>query len=152
MFLSMFSHSTPVHLGLNMFVLYSFSQPAGITFGKEQFLALFLAAGMCGSLASVVNKTIVKSTASSLGAVSTPTCDLDCFIRYPNQSGGVFGPLAATCILYPDSQLQIVFLPFFTFSAGMAIKCMMAVDLIGMFARWRFLDHAAHLGGALFGV
>lgn len=70
MVLSMFSHKDIVHLGFNMYVLYSFAQPAGMALGKEQFLALYLTSGICGSLASVINKTIIKSTASSLGAVS----------------------------------------------------------------------------------
>jgi len=59
---------------------------------------------------------------------------------------GIFGTLM------PDVQLQIVFLPMFSFSADSAIKGMMLIDTIGMFSAWRYFDHAAHLSGLLFGI
>ena len=52
----------------------------------------------------------------------------------------------------PDTQLSILFLPMITFSAGLGIRMMMVADCAGMVLRWRYLDHAAHLGGMLFGV
>lgn len=57
--------------------------------------------------------------------------------------------LALVCTSYPETLLSILFVPGFTFSAGNAIKVIMAVDLAGCRLRWRFLDHAAHLGGAI---
>jgi rhomboid-like protein len=48
--------------------------------------------------------------------------------------------------------VQIVFLPMIQFTAGTAIKGMMAIDTMGLVAGWHFFDHAAHLGGMLFGV
>lgn len=45
-----------------------------------------------------------------------------------------------------------MFLPMFQFSADNAIKVVMAIDVIGCFMGWKYFDHAAHLGGALFGV
>lgn len=33
-----------------------------------------------------------------------------------------------------------------------AILTIMSVDLVGLVLGWKFLDHAAHLGGALFGM
>jgi len=47
---------------------------------------------------------------------------------------------------------QIIFLPFFTFTASMALKGLAAVDIAGIFLRWRFFDHAAHLSGLAAGV
>ena len=60
--------------------------------------------------------------------------------------------LAYVCTRYPDTQLGILFLPMFTFSAGAAIKVIMGIDLAGCIMGWKFFDHAAHLGGALLGV
>lgn len=40
----------------------------------------------------------------------------------------------------------------FQFSAESAIKVMMVVDILGIIMGWKFFDHAAHLGGALFGM
>lgn len=62
------------------------------------------------------------------------------------------GPIAALCILQPDAQLGIVFLPFFNVPAGLAIKGLIALDATGLIMNWRFFDHAAHLGGSLFGM
>lgn len=45
-----------------------------------------------------------------------------------------------------------MFLPMFQFSAESAIKVMMVIDIAGIFMGWKFFDHAAHLGGALFGM
>jgi len=35
---------------------------------------------------------------------------------------------------------------------GTLLPCMMGLDALGAFLRWRTLDHLGHLGGALFGV
>lgn len=70
----------------------------------------------------------------------------------PFQSGAILGILAYVCSKYPDTQLQIMFLPMFQFSAENAIKVIMAVDVCGCIFGWKFFDHAAHLGGAAFGM
>lgn len=60
--------------------------------------------------------------------------------------------LAYVCCEFPDTKLSIILLPSVTFSAGMAIKCIMGLDLAGLIMGWKVFDHAAHLGGALVGV
>lgn len=62
------------------------------------------------------------------------------------------GVLGYVCLKYPDTTLSIMFLPMFTFSAGTAIKFVMGVDILGCLLGWKYFDHAAHLGGALFGM
>lgn len=90
--------------------------------------------------------------------------------------------LAAVCTKMPEAKLAIIFLPMFTFTAAnvrrctcrtalaapvrllhhelilplslslQALKVIVAMDTAGVVLGWRFFDHAAHLGGALFGV
>ena len=60
--------------------------------------------------------------------------------------------LAYVCVRYPDTQLSILFLPQFQFPATSAIQFIMGIDLAGIVFGWKFFDHAAHLGGALFGM
>lgn len=60
--------------------------------------------------------------------------------------------LAYACTTYPNTQLSVLFLPMMTFPAGAAIKVLMGIDLAGCIMGWKFFDHAAHLGGALFGL
>lgn len=135
MFLSTFSHYSLFHIAANMYVLHSFSHAAVATLGREQFLGLYLSAGVIASFASHVFKTIMRQPGLSLGA-----------------SGAIMAILAYVCSQYPDTQLSIVFLPMYTFSAGVAIKVIMGIDLAGVLLGWRIFDHAAHLGGALSGL
>ncbi|XP_062712207.1 presenilins-associated rhomboid-like protein, mitochondrial [Aedes albopictus] len=135
MFLSTFSHYSLFHIAANMYVLHSFCHGAVATLGREQFLGLYLSAGVIASFASHVFKTVMRQPGLSLGA-----------------SGAIMGILAYVCSQYPDTQLSIVFLPMFTFSAGAAIKVIMGIDLAGVLLGWKLFDHAAHLGGALFGM
>ena len=60
--------------------------------------------------------------------------------------------LGYVCTYKHDIELHIVFLPFFTFYALNGLKCMMAIDTTGLIFRWKFFDHAAHLGGAMSGM
>ena len=59
---------------------------------------------------------------------------------------GVFGSL------FPDSKMQIIFLPMLSFTAASAIKGVLLLDTVGLVAGWQMFDHAAHLGGLLFGL
>lgn len=45
-----------------------------------------------------------------------------------------------------------MFLPMLNFAAGDAIFGILALDMLGILLGWKMLDHAAHLGGALFGM
>ncbi|XP_076330395.1 rhomboid family intramembrane serine protease rho-7 isoform X5 [Tachypleus tridentatus] len=135
MILSVFSHHSFAHFAINMYVLYSFSTTAVALYGKEQFMAAYLSGGVISSFASYIHKIAIGKVGLSLGA-----------------SGALMGILASVCFQYPDAKLAIVFLPFFTFSAGIAIKTVMAIDTAGLFLGWKLFDHAAHLGGALFGI
>lgn len=135
MLLSTFSHYSLLHLCANMLVLNSFAPAAVALWGKEQFVAAYLSAGVMSSFTSYLHKTLTRRPAMSLGA-----------------SGAILAVIAAMCVQYPDAQLAIVFLPFFTFSAGMALKAVVALDVAGVFLKWQLLDHAAHLGGSLFGI
>ncbi|XP_034813689.1 presenilin-associated rhomboid-like protein, mitochondrial isoform X3 [Pan paniscus] len=67
-------------------------------------------------------------------------------------SGAIMTVLAAVCTKIPEGRLAIIFLPMFTFTAGNALKAIIAMDTAGMILGWKFFDHAAHLGGALFGM
>ena len=56
----------------------------------------------------------------------------------------------------PEARLGIIFIPGWDFSAKNAAYGILLFDLIGLIAgsltAYRFMDHAAHLGGALFGL
>nr|XP_044248631.1 presenilins-associated rhomboid-like protein, mitochondrial isoform X2 [Drosophila takahashii]XP_044248632.1 presenilins-associated rhomboid-like protein, mitochondrial isoform X2 [Drosophila takahashii] len=135
MFLSTFSHYSAMHIFANMYVMHSFANAAVLSLGKEQFLAVYLSAGVFSSLMSVLYKAGTSQAGMSLGA-----------------SGAIMTLLAYVCTQYPDTQLSILFLPALTFSAGAGIKVLMGIDFAGVVLGWKFFDHAAHLGGAMFGI
>lgn len=138
--LSGFSHKSFLHLFVNMYVLESFCNPCSQSLGgKEQTFAVFLGgatfAGLFGNLA----KTMLKSMMiPSVGA-----------------SGGILALIALMCTSYPDARLNIAFVEKIiphSFSGQSALIAIMALDTLGLIMGWKVLDHAGHLGGALFGV
>ncbi|XP_074658083.1 presenilin-associated rhomboid-like protein, mitochondrial [Tubulanus polymorphus] len=138
MLLSTFSHYSFFHLAANMYVLWSFSSVVTHYLGKEQFLGFYLTGGVVSSLMSYLAKTVRPSLVPSLGA-----------------SGAIMAVLGAVCMNYPDAQLSVAFigdiLPH-SFSAHSAMIGLLTFDALGLFLGWRLLDHAAHLGGMLFGI
>ncbi|XP_022594401.1 presenilins-associated rhomboid-like protein, mitochondrial [Seriola dumerili] len=135
MILSTFSHFSFFHLAANMYVLWSFSTSAVSMLGREQFLAVYLSAGVVSTFVSYVSKMATGRLGPSLGA-----------------SGAIMTVLAAVCTKMPEAKLAIIFLPMFTFTAANALKAIVAMDTAGLVLGWKFFDHAAHLGGALFGI
>uniref|UniRef100_A0A669BN57 rhomboid protease n=1 Tax=Oreochromis niloticus TaxID=8128 RepID=A0A669BN57_ORENI len=135
MALSSFSHYSIIHMVANMYVLWIFSSGIVSLLGKEQFLAVYLSAGVVSTMVSYTCKAATGRLYPSLGA-----------------SGAVMAVLAAICSKMPEAKLGIIFLPMVTFTAGTALKVLVAADTAGLLLGWRLFDHAAHLGGALFGV
>uniref|UniRef100_A0A4W3I735 rhomboid protease n=1 Tax=Callorhinchus milii TaxID=7868 RepID=A0A4W3I735_CALMI len=135
MILSTFSHFSLFHMGANMYVLWSFSSSIVSLLGQEQFMAVYFSAGVISTFVSYVCKTASGRFGPSLGA-----------------SGAIMSVLAAVCTKMPEAKLAIIFLPMFTFTAGSALKAIVALDTTGLILGWKFFDHAAHLGGALFGI
>jgi len=138
MLFSTFSHHSFFHLAANMYVLWSFSSVIVSLLGKEQFLAMYISAGVISGFSSHLFKVVTGSMVPSLGA-----------------SGAIMAVLGAVCTQHPDARLGIAFisdiLPI-SFTAGSAQIALIAMDTLGMVFRWRLFDHAAHLGGMLFGM
>jgi len=135
MVLSTFSHYSLWHFGANMYVLYSFCGAASQSMGPHQLTAFYLSGGVFSSVVSHFAKAAMRTTTPSLGA-----------------SGAIMAVLGYFCTQHPDSKLAVAFLPQWSFSADSGLKALMAFDAVGLLLRWKLFDHAAHLGGALFGV
>ncbi len=133
-----FLHADLMHLLLNMYVLYNFSYPIFEAFGTLGFLLIYFGSILLGNLFSLyLYKN--QSWYSAIGA-----------------SGGVSGIIFASVALYPNLiKIGIIFLPpelslpgyifgflYFGYSVYMMLYPKQN-DNIG---------HAAHLGGAFFGL
>ncbi|KAK6113321.1 Rhomboid family protein [Brugia malayi] len=136
MVLSAFSHANMLHLVLNMYVLNTFA-PVSIDcfLGIEQFWAFYITAAAVSSLAGITHKYLIRTNRRALGA-----------------SGAIMALLVYTCVKLPDARLKIVFVPHFDFSAKSAVTGMIAFDFICLLLGFKLFDHAAHLGGSLFGL
>lgn len=130
---SVFSHKSLMHLGFNMLALNSFGPFLHERMGREQFLAFYISAGMSSSMVSHLYKSLRWNFVPSLGA-----------------SGAIFG-LVGGCAHYPELKVSLIFLPIHSIPISQALPVMMGVDALGMALNWKMFDHAAHLGGSLFG-
>lgn len=130
---SIFSHRSFTHLLFNMLALNSFGTFLHERMGREQFLAFYLSAGTASSLASHLYKSLRLNFTPSLGA-----------------SGAIFGVVGG-CAHYPDLKVSLIFLPIYSVPISQALPVMMGIDAVGLVRNWRMFDHAAHLGGSLFG-
>ncbi|RWS30155.1 presenilins-associated rhomboid-like protein: mitochondrial isoform X1, partial [Leptotrombidium deliense] len=135
MLLNAFSHYSVIHLGINMYVLSSFSTGLSTTLKGEEFLAFYMSAAVFSSFTSLCLKVLRGSKNASVGA-----------------SGAIFAIFALFATTYPNANLQIVLIPNFTFTAEKGLIGAMCLDFVGMLFNWKIFDHASHFGGALFGL
>ncbi|XP_061549528.1 presenilin-associated rhomboid-like protein A, mitochondrial [Phycodurus eques] len=133
--LSSFSHYSIIHMVANMYVLWTFSSEVVSFLGREQFLAVYMSAGVISTMVSYIIKRTSGRIFPSLGA-----------------SGAIMAVVAGVCVKVPEAKLGVIFLPMFTFTAATALKALVAVDMAGLLLGWKMIDHASHIGGALFGI
>lgn len=101
---SCFSHQEIFHFGLNMVGLWSFGKVIHDTLGREQFLAMYLSAGIGANVVSHVCSLALRNSRPlipSLGA-----------------SGAIYGLVASTAVLHPNSSISLIFLPMIPIKLG----------------------------------
>jgi membrane associated rhomboid family serine protease len=134
MLLAHVSHGSWLHLGLNMFALYSFAGTVLEALGPARFLLIYVVAGI-GSDLLVFALRKEDPSYRCLGA-----------------SGSVFGIVMAAVVLDPTTSIMFIFVPVPipgpVFMLGYAI---VSVFLISRNRR-DGISHEGHLGGALIGL
>jgi membrane associated rhomboid family serine protease len=170
----MFMHAGFWHLFLNMWALYMFGQVLENVWGPKRFLIYYL---VCGLGAALVHESVIAFEYNKLanqlspeqfqmvlkeGAAilqngkmysDTSMQELQILLNTPTvgASGAVFGLLLAFGVLFPNTQLMLLFPPipikakYFVLAYG-GIELYMAFTQPGS-----NIAHAAHLGGMLFG-
>lgn len=137
-FLHSFSHENFLHFFVNMYVLWSFSNALAPTFGNSHFLALYCSGAAVSNYLSLATKVLRRIPNPSLGA-----------------SGALCAVIGVVGCAFPDSQFSIAFVDQIyphSFSAKTGILALISFDTLGVLLRWKTFDHAAHLGGTLFGI
>jgi membrane associated rhomboid family serine protease len=136
--LSSFSHYSGMHFGLNMVGLYTFGLSMHDALGgREHFLFVYLSSCILSSYLTFLYQMLIKKNLyySSLGA-----------------SGGVCSLLGITAH-FPHVRIALIFLPFISVSAPIAVAGLIAFDLHGLIFRHATssIDHMAHLAGVALG-
>ncbi|WFD25691.1 rhomboid protease [Malassezia nana] len=155
LFTSVFSHRSLVHFALNNLALWSVGSSAilGLTgmppeaSSLPHFLAFFVTAGLCASLASHLALALRWRLArtrfdqallwrrASLGA-----------------SGAIYAAFALSACVMPQVHVSLLFLPMVAFPIQWGLGALLFVDMVGVYRGWKVFDHVAHLGGAAFGL
>lgn len=170
----MFMHGGIWHLFFNMFALYMFGQVLEQVWGPKRFLIYYF---VCGLGAALIHESVIAIQYFHLVNIINPD-DVQLVINegtaYLNQgkvftdpsmqslqlllntptvgaSGAIFGVLLAFGVLFPNTELMLLFPPipikakYFVIFYG-AIELYYAIAQPG-----DSIAHAAHLGGMLFG-
>jgi membrane associated rhomboid family serine protease len=170
----MFMHGGFWHLFFNMYALFMFGQVLEQVWGPKRFFIYYM---VCGLGAAFVHETVILFQYEKLmnvigpdqlqlvldegtgyfreGKVFTDEAmkSLQLILNTPTvgASGAVFGILLAFGVLFPNTQLMLIFPPlpikakYFVLAYG-GIELYLAVTQPGS-----NIAHAAHLGGMLFG-
>ena len=170
----MFMHGGLLHLVFNMYALFIFGQVLEQVWGPKRFLTYYL---VCGLGAAFIHETVIlfqyEKIMNVIGSdqyemvlnegaalfknrqifTNEMMKDLQLILNTPTvgASGAVFGILLAFGMLFPNTQLMLLFPPipirakYFVIGYG-AIELYLALTQPGS-----NIAHAAHLGGMLFG-
>jgi membrane associated rhomboid family serine protease len=170
----MFMHANFWHLFFNMFALYMFGGILENVWGPKRFFIYYM---VCGLGAAFVHESVIMFQYNKIMSSISPDQlqlvlndgaaylnegkvftnetmkDLQMLLNVPTvgASGAIFGVLLAFGVLFPNTQLMLLFPPipikakYFVLGYG-AIELYLAVTQPGS-----NIAHAAHLGGMLFG-
>jgi rhomboid-like protein len=101
---SCFSHQEFFHFALNMVGLWSFGRVIHDNLGREQFLAMYLGVGIGANVVSHVASLAMRHSRPLLPSLGA--------------SGAIYGLVASTAVLYPESSISLIFLPMIPINLG----------------------------------
>ncbi|MBS3092723.1 rhomboid family intramembrane serine protease [Candidatus Pacearchaeota archaeon] len=143
---SMFMHAGPLHLFVNMFVLFSLGSFCEKIIGKKRYLWFYLISGLVASAFFVIFAVFFGNTL--LGSKIFGSVDISAV----GASGAIFAIAGLFVILTPKLKFSIIFLPFFSLPAYIMIPLV-------LFATWLVsagtgfpIGNTAHFGGFLSGI
>ena len=170
----MFMHGGLAHLFFNMFALWMFGRVLESVWGGKRFFIYYFFTGIGAAvLHTIVNFIEVQSIMDGLTAEQIATvreegaeiwatqrnfmhqgmADLNRAMNIPTvgASGAVFGVLLAFGMLFPNTQLMLLFPPI-PIKAKYFVIAYGAIELyLGLTRPGSNIAHFAHLGGMLFG-
>ncbi len=172
-----------MHILFNMFGLYMFGSPLEMQWGRNKFLFFYFSAGLGAALIHLLviyfqvhggidamlaagwNLSEVNSFLKTGQGGSTAILDVlsqdklnGIYTAYNTSavgaSGAIYGILVAFGLMYPNTELMLIFLPI-PIKAKYFIPVILALDLFSGLTGFSMfganIANWAHLGGALFG-
>lgn len=177
----MFMHGGIFHLLMNMFGLWMFGSPLARIWGKSRFLIFYFTAGIGAAIiytgVNYYEFNTIYNQLSNAGLTANQIQEMFDKSAYPpsiiseetfvkfyqimhaptvGASGAVYGILVAFGMMFPNSKLMFLFLPF-PIAAKYFIPALIALDLFlgltgfSIFGSNISIAHFAHVGGALVG-
>ncbi len=171
----MFMHGGLMHIFFNMYALWAFGSPLERMWGRNKFIFFYISAGLGAAfIHTAVNYFHYESGIQdlvSMGASNEEIQQLirDSSVRAPQQffkmmssfyipavgaSGAIYGILVAFGMMFPNSELFLIFIPF-PIKAKYFIPVLVGLDLFSGVTGYSIfgsgIAHFAHVGGALFG-
>lgn len=153
----MFTHGGLFHLFFNMFALYMFGSTLERAWGPKRFLVFYLITGMGALLLHEgVNALQVYNETGSIFLYPEDVTSQKMMgvlnIPIVGASGAIYGLLAAFGVLFPNTQLMLLFPPI-PIKAKYFIPILIVIELFLGVKQFSFsnIAHFAHLGGALIG-
>ncbi|WFD29192.1 rhomboid protease [Malassezia sp. CBS 17886] len=176
---SVFSHRAPMHFLFNNVALWSVggsglavvaAHAAGATRGGDptplpHFVAFFVTAGTFAALVShlrvAVRWRLLERRVQALypvrnarGVLERAVFRLVHLARCGTlgSSGAIYASFVLCACAFPSAKLSFFFLPFTAMPIQWGVLGLVGMDLVGLMRGWQIFDHAAHLGGAAFGL
>lgn len=168
----MFMHGSPTHIFFNMFALWMFGKVLESVWGSKKFLIYYFITGLGAAtlhnlvmhleLAGAIREAkmafgidnftpaVVEQLISSNNPLATKV-GLGMWIPTVGASGAVFGVLLAFGMLFPNTQLFLLFPPIPIRAKYFVIGYGVLELVLGITQPGSNVAHFAHLGGMLFG-
>ena len=146
LFTHMFMHGGFFHLFFNMYTLMIFGGVLEQVWGPKKFTLFYFVTGLGAALlhtgVQYLDYNFILSAQGAFDLLRTPTV---------GASGAIYGLLLGYAMLYPDSELTLVFPPI-TLRAKWFVIIFAVIELLfGLTGTQGGVAHFAHLGGMLFG-
>jgi len=146
---SMFMHAPsiiPVHLLVNMFVLFSLGGMMERIIGKKRFLYFYLISGLIAGLLFVFLSYFFGNTDLGSRIFGSP------LMSAVGASGAIFAIAGLFMVLTPKLKFMIIFLPFFSLPAFIMIPLVLFGTWLVSSSTGFPVGNTAHLGGFLCGI
>lgn len=131
---SAFLHANYLHLGLNMYVFWSFAATLNRFFSPLEMVIVYVGSLLAGNLLAL----FIQRNNDGYRAVGA--------------SGAVSGIVYSSVLLMPNNQLMLIIFPIMSFPAWIFGILYILYTIFGIQKQSGNIGHEAHLGGAVGGL